>query len=418
MPRFSRIEVEEILAQAKKLGKERFEDTIAPNQPQQPTISVHAQMVVVVCKQNAVKATDLEGFTVWRNTVDTSQTAEQVGWVDCSPSQEFAVFPDTSVAESTTYYYWVKAKDIAGNSSSFSPASAPIYVPAASGDESNPPEQATDIVLTSVAWVQLDGTLISRITGTFTAGTRTQYTEIYYAEGATPEDTDFRLINMTASGGFSITGLKPSTAYTIRVVCRNPGGSAPAVDVTHTTASKDTSPAAPTTFAAVQEPQNRAILNLTWDRVDEPDIRGYKVRRGGTEWANATQAVAGTPEPITPDNRLSMTLTESSIETWRVKAVDRAGNESEEATVVVNAQVEPEDVAGLTAVQDPANRTQLKISWTPSTQLDVKRYAIRIRGSSWETATIPDGCDKIANTYVTITLDAEGPLTIRAKIVT
>ena len=100
MPRFSKIEVEEILAQAKNLGKERFEDTIAPEQPKQPVVSLHAQMVVVTCKQNTVKSTDLKGFEIWRNTTNTSQTAVKVGWVDCAPTQDYATWADTSVQPS------------------------------------------------------------------------------------------------------------------------------------------------------------------------------------------------------------------------------------------------------------------------------------------------------------------------------
>lgn len=293
--------------------------------------------------------------------------------------------------------------------------SDPETEPDIPGATAIPPEAATGITLTSSAWVQVDGTLAAQIVGTFTPGARTQYVEVAYAEGTTPAPEDYRLVNLSSPTGFSISALKPGVEYTVRITGYNAGGAGNEATATHTTASKDTPPAAVTGFAYEQDEQNRAVLNFSWNRVDEPDVRGYLFRRGGTSWSDATPVLSGTPETVIAENRASVTLTASGYETWRIAAVDRAGNVSAEATLYFSITVEPADVTGLSAAQDPANRTWLDISWTPATEKDVKRYEVRMGGSSWETASVVG--DKIADPFTTITLSAQGPSVVRVKAI-
>lgn len=295
--------------------------------------------------------------------------------------------------------------------------SDPDTEPEIPGATAIPPAKASDITLASTAWVQVDGTLAAQITGTFTAGARTQYVEVAYAEGLTPDPEDYRLVNLSSPTGFSISGLKPGVAHTVRITGYNAGGAGTAATATHTTSTKDTPPAAVTGLAVAPDAQNKAILNFSWNRVNEPDIRGYLFRNGGTSWATATPVFGGTPETVITENKASVTLTASGSTVWRVAAIDRAGNISAESTLTYDALVEPAPVTGLTAVQDPANPTILNVSWTPSAEKDIKRYEVRTGGTNWATATIPAGGDKIANPYTTITLATEGPLTIRVKTI-
>lgn len=277
MPRFSKIEVEEILAQAKNLGKERFEDTIAPEQPKQPVVSLHAQMVVVTCKQNTVKSTDLKGFEIWRNTTNTSQTAVKVGWVDCAPTQDYATWADTSVQPSTTYYYWTIARDIANNASAFSPCSASVAVPAVSGAEIPAPDAPTSVSLSTGTTIHSDGTITSYVRGTFTAGNRAFSTRVEAGEGASP--TEWTEIASSTSGSFLHSPVKAATVYSYRLTAINAGGSSAPVTASITSVGDTSTPAVPTVTATGKF--TFATLKITLKN-PPADLAGFRVYRGTT----------------------------------------------------------------------------------------------------------------------------------------
>lgn len=185
---------------------------------------------------------------------------------------------------------------------------------------------------------------------------------------------------------------------------------APVVSSALTVVGKSAPPSAPGAITGTQDPQNKAILNLAWGAVTDLDLRDYELRVGGTDWNDATVIAAHVTTA-----KYAWTIPGSGIYTVRVKAFDTLGNASEEKTLVIELGVEPADITGLVATQTEANRTQLRISWTPSTELDVKRYEVRMGGTSWETAAVVG--DKIADPYTTITLTSEGPTTIRVKAI-
>jgi len=134
-------------------------------------------------------------------------------------------------------------------------------------------------------------------------------------------------------------------------------------------------------LSAAYDEQNRGIAIITWTPSTDLDVKRYELRVGGSSWETASVIGDKLADPIT-----SYTLPASGTFVFRLKAINRAGYYSAESTLTIELSVEPNTVTGLTAVQDPANRTQLRISWTPSTEKDVKRYEVRMGGSSWATA--------------------------------
>jgi len=196
--------------------------------------------------------------------------------------------------------------------------------------------------------------------------------------------------------------------YTIRAKSFDTLGNAS----TETTASFSLSvaPSTPSGLSAAYDEQNRGIAIITWTPSTDLDVKRYELRVGGSSWETASVIGDKLADPIT-----SYTLPASGTFVFRLKAINRAGYYSAEATLTIELSVEPNTVTGLTATQDPANRTRLNVSWTPSSEKDVKRYEVRMGGSSWATATVVG--DKIADPYTTVTLSSEGPTTIRVKAI-
>lgn len=117
-------------------------DTSAPGQPQKPTCTTYFKNARVRCWQNASKAADMAGFSVYRAEEVTPGVVPsfpgepgRVGFVSCAGNDDGVVFIDEGTAYGKTYYYWVKALDTSGNPSSVSPVGdAVTTAPIATGD--------------------------------------------------------------------------------------------------------------------------------------------------------------------------------------------------------------------------------------------------------------------------------------------
>lgn len=87
-------------------------DVTAPAVPTGLTSVVFGKVVQLDWNDNT--EADFYAYEVWRNTVDNNGTATKQADVHASK------FEDLNVNVGTTYFYWVKARDIAGNTSAFS----------------------------------------------------------------------------------------------------------------------------------------------------------------------------------------------------------------------------------------------------------------------------------------------------------
>jgi hypothetical protein len=87
-------------------------DGTAPAAP--TSLSATGSYGAVQLKWTNPTETDWFQTEVWRNTSNNSGTATRIGSVSAS------TYSDSGLSDSTTYYYWLKAKDFSGNTSGFS----------------------------------------------------------------------------------------------------------------------------------------------------------------------------------------------------------------------------------------------------------------------------------------------------------
>ncbi|MBX6353650.1 MAG: S8 family serine peptidase [Thermoflavifilum sp.] len=173
----------------------------------------------------------------------------------------------------------------------------------------------------------------------------TQY-EIQRAFGKSPKDSDFSTIDTVSSAQttYTDTSLELSVPYTYRVVAVNHGGleSPPSNTVTLV---DTTPPSVPTHLTVTLDGAKHAVLN--WTGNTEPDLAGYIIQRapGLAPKDSSFTNVAVVPRDQTHDVDTSTTV--NRIYTYRVIAVDKAGNQSKPASVtVVPPPVTVEDNSG------------------------------------------------------------------------
>ncbi len=116
---------------------------------------------------------------------------------------------------------------------------------------------------------------------------------------------------------------------------------------------------------------------LTWDANIETDLGGYVVRYGGTDWASAT------PLAALKATRLDVPVTWTGDRTFRIKAYDTTGHESDSHVDLV-ASVSAPAVVAITATISAEN---VVLEWgAPAASLPIVGYDLR-HGATWGAAT-------------------------------
>ncbi len=249
-------------------------------------------------------------------------------------------FSVTGLAPLTAYAMTVKAKDAAGN---ISTASAALSVTTAA--DTTPPAAPTALVASLIT------------TTTFTL----KWTAPTDNVAVTGYDI-FRggvLVGSSATPSFDLTGLAPSTAYSMTVKARDAAGNISAASAVRTvmTAADKTAPSAPTTLAASAITQTG--FTLTWTAsTDNIGVTGYNVYRGTTLAGTSTTTtfnLAG----LNPGTAYAMT----------VKAKDAAGNLSAaSAALSVTTAADTVAPAAPTAlVASGITASSFVLTWTAST---------------------------------------------------
>lgn len=272
----------------------------------------------------------------------------------------------------------------------------------------------TGLSLSEDSYVLTDGTVLTDVIAAFTlpAYRFFGHCNIYYElngdgnwlkAGETSTATSFRLKALKGVRGQTIK-------MDVRVCNRWNVEGSPTISPALALVGKSAPPTTPTGFAAVQNEQNRAEILLSWTPITDVDASHYEVRSGAS-WDAGTVVQAEVK-----DAKVTFTAPASGAYTFWLKSFDNSQNPSATAaTTAINATIEPAAVAGLTASQDTKDRSKLRISWTPSTEKDIKRYEIRIGGTSWATATVVG--DQIADPFAEYTLTANGTFLVRAKAI-
>ena len=161
-----------------------------------------------------------------------------------------------------------------------------------------------------------------------------------------------------------------------------------------------------TGFAATQSLVNKTMVKLTWNSIPDVDIAYYELRQG-SNWETATVV-----SPRVSGVSYEVEIAEEQIYTWLIKAVTIVGNKSLHAASVSNVfNLNPTTVETIQLRQNPNDRSQLQIQWTPVPDGDLVGYQVKI-GDIWESA---EDLPLTNEVYATYTLPASGNYHVMIK---
>ena len=275
-------------------------DTQAPSVPAGLAASVISSSQINLSWSASTDNVGVTGYKIYRGgtllTTTTSRT-----------------YNNTGLTASTAYSYRVSAIDVAGNESSQCTAVSATTQAA----------QVTDTTKPSVP-AGLSASVISssQINLSWSASTdNVGVTGYKVYRGGT-------LLTTTTSRTYNNTGLTASTAYSYRVsaidAAENESSQCTAVSAT-TQAAQTTDTTKPSVPAGLSASViSSSQINLAWSAsTDNVGVTGYKIYRGGTLLTTTTSRTHN-------DTGLSA----STAYSYRVSAIDAAGNESSQCTAV------------------------------------------------------------------------------------
>jgi len=262
-------------------------------------------------------------------------------------------YSDTGLTNGTLYSYTVKARDAAGNVSTASAASA------------TPADTTAPTVPSGLAATPGD----AQVTLSWNASTDNVGVTGYkvYRGGV--------LVASPATPYYVDTGLTNDTAYSYKVAAVDGSGNASAQSgaVSATPVAPivldTTAPSVPGGLATT--PGNSQVA-LNWTAsTDNVGVTGYKVYRDGVLIAQPS----GTTLTDTG-------LTNGTTYSYRVSAVDAAGNASAQSSPVSGTPADTQAPTTPSAVTATPGDTQVSLSWTPSTDnVAVTGYRVYRDGS-------------------------------------
>lgn len=164
-----------------------------------------------------------------------------------------------------------------------------------------------------------------------------------------------------------------------------------------------------TTFNVEINPNDKTKILLTWIGVNNVDLLGYELRKGGSDWVTAETVT------FTESTQFEINALDDISDTYRIKAKDTFGNYSEnDAEVSFSVVLNPSNVTGFSVSQSSKDKTKITFTWNAINDTDLSYYQIR-RGGSWDTATII--ATQLKNTTYEHTLTAETSYTYWIKAV-
>lgn len=177
-----------------------------------------------------------------------------------------------------------------------------------------------------------------------------------------------------------VTGLTNGTAASFRVLAVDAAGNVSAASSAVSATPRDlTPPAAPTGLAAVPGDGSAA---LSWTANPEVDVARYDVLDAG---GNVVASVTAPATSATVHG-----LPNGAAQTFRLVAVDRAGNASAASTPVTLTPRDTTPPTAPSAVTASSGDTTATVTWTSSSSSDVVRYEV-VDESGTVRATAPAG---------------------------
>jgi hypothetical protein len=307
----------------------------APGAPAAPTVNANDRQLTVTW--TAVE--DATAYEVWHGTEDNAENAQKSGDDVTGVTKTI-----TGLANGTSYYVWVKAKNSVGTSGlSPSASGTPQAVPTAPGAPAAPTVNAGDRQLT-ITWTAVTGA--------------TAY-EVWHGTEDNAENAQKSGDNVTDVTN-TIAGLANGTTYYVWVKAKNSAGTSgfgPAASgIPQAAVTAPDAPAAPTVRAGDRQ------LTVSWTAV--PKATAYEVWYGITDNTGSAQKSG--------DNETGATKTITGLANGTTYYVwVKAKNEADVSGFSPSASGTPQ--AAIAAPDAPAAPTvtaedgQLTISWTAVT---------------------------------------------------
>lgn len=235
-----------------------------------------------------------------------------------------------------------------------------------------PPNQISNLVLSSGSGVRTDGTVFAWIDGTFTKGRNHLLAEIQVSEDA---GTTWAVVGTTTAATFRHGPVNPGTSYLVRVIATGTNGQAAAVTSSPITTAGSPGPADVTGFTAAQDTLDLRKVSFSWNAIADKDLAYYEIRKGSS-WDLSPiigHQIAGT--------RFDYWESANGTYTYLIKGVDTSGKYSANAaSKSVLMKIFPSDVTGFVASQ---NGEKILLTWLPVADLDLFGYEVR-EGVSWD----------------------------------
>jgi chitodextrinase len=269
-------------------------------------------------------------------------------------------FSHTGLLANTSYYYYVKATDLAENISPASPTAGPYTT----STDITPPTNPTGLTgLDGVTSVSLTWTA-----STDNSGTISSY-QIWRAVGtntcANPPVAPFTQVGISAVNSYVDNALYPGTTYSycILAVDSSNNRSGPSNSLTTATVADTVAPSIPTNIKATAVSETQ--INLSWaPSIDNVGVTGYQITR--------------TPGPVVLTS-LTTSYSDSGLSPWStytytIKAYDGSGNFSlasgsvSATTLDQTKPVWPTTTGFLaTTVSGAYGASQINLSWPQAT---------------------------------------------------
>jgi len=137
-------------------------------------------------------------------------------------------------------------------------------------------------------------------------------------------------------------------------------------------------------FSAIQLPDDRSKIRLSWKAVGDSDIDYYEIREG-VNWDDGN-VIATRLTGLFYDATIDFEREVQKYQFW-IKAFNKAGKSSLNAAPRQKEfNVNPTVPSNLTVITDPNDKSNLVIIWSGSPDLDVQDYTLKV-GPDWERAT-------------------------------
>ncbi|HEX4717383.1 MAG TPA: fibronectin type III domain-containing protein, partial [Thermoleophilaceae bacterium] len=361
-------------------------DTTAPSAPGN-LAAAGGNAQVSLAWDAATDDVGVTGYRVYRQNADGTWPTTPTATTPAATR----TFADSGRANGTTYTYRVTAIDAAGNESA--PSATASATPQAPPDTTAPSAPGGLNASAGNGTVALTWNAATDDTGV--AGYRVYRQN---ADGSWP--TTATASTAAATRSFTDSGRTNGTTYTYRVTAIDAAGneSAPSATASATPQAPPdtTAPSAPGGLTATG---GNGTVALAWNAsTDNVGVTGYRVYRQNADgsWpTTATATTAAATRSFTDTGR-----TNGTTYTYRVTAIDAAGNESApSATASATPQAPPDTTApsapgGLTAT---SGDTKVTLSWSASTDnVGVASYRIYRQNAdgSWpltSTGNTPSG---------------------------